>query len=308
MAQFINKSLNFLRPRRNVKFYSGKLKAKPSTENIDEIHSRWFAHYEFLENNNNYMEWLFPIYGSAGSNPYTSPLSEYEADIIRKDKRSSVRIVKSYKLMLNFFGMRLEDDISGQVAREEQIWQARYCQMNTAGVTSNRISRMLKSLYQLGFERYQKKFVEFLGKEMEENGLLGNLKDFYKKSWKAYIKSPNVTTPESVFFNCAEVGDESYNSYKQSEQQFFQANADKIKATYNDQKEKVDLKKLYCNDLQNKALESSSYFKVHYNTAEEEQASRIQFLENIKKNRAENEAKRARALEHLQSEAQAAHC
>jgi len=161
---------------------------------------------------------------------------------------------------------------------------------------------MLKSLYQLGFERYQKKFVEFLGQEMEEHGLLGNLKDFYLKCWKAYIKSPNITTAESVFFTSAEAADETYNSYQQSEQQFFADNADKLKAVYKDQKEKVDLNKLYCTDNQNKSVEPTSYFKRHYNTAEEEQNSRIQFLESIKKNRAQNEEKRNRALEHIRSD------
>jgi hypothetical protein len=304
MAQFINKTLNFLRPRRNVKFYSGKLKAKPSTENIDEIHSQWFGRFDFLENNNNYMEWLFPIYGSAGMNPHTSPLSMYEAELIRNDKKSSIRVVKSYKLMLNFFGMKLEDDITGKVAREENLWEARYCQMNSAGITSNKISRMLKSLYQLGFERYQKKFVEFIGEEMEEHGLLGNLKDFYLKCWKAYIKTPNITTDESIFFNSAENGDESYNSYQQSEQKFLKENDEKLKAAYEAQKEKVDLNKLYCKDLQNKALDSTSYFKRHYNSPEEEQQSRIHFLESIKKSRDENEQRKTRALQHIKTDVQ----
>jgi hypothetical protein len=238
------------------------------------------------------MEWLFPIYGSAGNNPHTSPLTEFETQVIRNDKRSSIRVVKSYKLMLNFFGMKLEDDISGKVAREEGLWQGRYCQMNTVTATTNKISRMLKSLYQLGFERYQKKFVEFIGEEMEEHGLLGNLKDFYHKTWKAYIKSSNITTAESIFFQCAEAGDESYNSYQQSEQQFFQTNDQRLKELYLAQQEKVDLNKLYSNRLQNKALDSTSYFKRHYNSAEEEQASRIEFLEKIKKSRSENEEKK----------------
>jgi len=162
---------------------------------------------------------------------------------------------------------------------------------------------MLKSLYQLGFERYQKKFVEFLGEEMETHGLLGNMKDFYVKSWKAFTKGTNIGTPESVFFRSVEAADETYNSYKQAEDSFFSnLMTKKLKEAYLAQKEKVDLKKLYCNDLQNKSVESTSYFKVHYNSAEEEQNARIQFLENIKKSRAEKEERKSRALSHIRSD------
>jgi len=204
--------------------------------------------------------------------------------------------------MLNFFGMRLEDEISGKVSREEDLWEARYCQMNTVTNTSNQISRMLKSLYQLGFERYQKKFVEFLKEEMEEHGLLGNLRDFYHKVWKAYIKTPVIGTSESVFFQSAAAEDEIFNCYKQAEQEFFAKNKDRLKEGSLAQKEKIDLNKLYCNDLQNKAVESTSFFKRHYNSAEEEQNSRIEFLENLRKNRAENEERRKRALQHIKSD------
>jgi len=43
----------------------------------------------------------------------------------------------------------------------------------------------------------------------------------------------------------------------------------------------------------------NSYFKIHYNSEEEEQKARIQFLENIQKGRAEAEVKRQKALKSL---------
>jgi len=98
---------NLFRSRKNYDFYSMKGKGKP-LDNIDSVHENHFAQYEFLEENNNYMEWLFPIYGSAGINPYTKPLSMQEAELIKNNVQTSIRVVKSYKLMLNYFGMKLK--------------------------------------------------------------------------------------------------------------------------------------------------------------------------------------------------------
>jgi hypothetical protein len=295
------KRLNFLRTSTNKNFYLGKQRAKPSREFIDEIHANWFAKYEFLEENNNYMEWLFPIFGSAGINPHTKPLTMEEAVIIRNSIQCSFRFVRSYKLMLNFFGMKLEDDLTGKVVRDEAIWQPRYCHMNTITNNSNKISRILKSMGQLGFERYQKSFVEHLREEIEEHGLLGNLRDPLKNYWMVYLKVGNDGGKvESVFFQHAQSDSDVYRRYKDSDEQFLTRNQKRLQDAIEEQQKKADVKQLYAADYVNKSVESSSYFKWHYNSQEEENASRIEFLENLQKSRAEAEEKRNRAKRNLE--------
>eukprot|EP01103_Thecamoeba_quadrilineata_P009247 TRINITY_DN18977_c0_g1_i1.p1 TRINITY_DN18977_c0_g1~~TRINITY_DN18977_c0_g1_i1.p1 ORF type:complete len:310 (+),score=55.16 TRINITY_DN18977_c0_g1_i1:34-963(+) len=297
----IKRHLNFLRPAKNRNFFLGKQRATPSREFIDEIHAQWFAKFEFLEENNNYMEWLFPIFGSAGINPNTKALTAEEAETIRNSINCSIRFVKSYKLILNFFGMKLEDDLTGKVVRDEKIWQPRYCHMNTISVNVNKISRILKCMGQLGFERYQKSFVKHLQEEIEEHGLLGNLKDPLKNYWMVYLKGTEGGKLESVFFQHAQSETDVYRRYKQSEQEFMEANRTRLEDSYNEQLKKTDIKQLYAADNVNKSVESTSYFKWHYNSQEEENASRLQFLENLQKSRAEIEEKRQRARENLQN-------
>jgi len=275
-----------------------KGKGKP-LDNIDSVHENHFAQYEFLEENNNYMEWLFPIYGSAGINPHTKPLSMQEAELIKNNVQTSIRVVKSYKLMLNYFGMKLENDLTGQVTREPEVWQARYCQINTRTNNNIKITRMLKSLGQLGFERYQKMFVQHLKTEIEDNGLLKNCRDNYKNYWSTYLKLSDDFKNESVFFQHVQDQTEQYRTYLQDEERFLTTIKQKLKEIYDAQNKKTNTDQMYSIEKNNEDVGGSSYFKIHYNSEEEEQKARIQFLENIQKGRAEAEAKRQRALKSL---------
>jgi len=289
---------NLFRNRRNYDFYSMRGKGKP-LDNIDSVHEKYFAQYDFLEKNNNYMEWLFPIYGSAGINPHTKPLSMQEAELMKKNINTSIRVVKSYKLMLNYFGMKLSNDLTGEVTREEEIWQARYSLINTRTNNNIKITRMLKSLGQLGFERYQKMFVQHLKTEIEDNGLLKNCKENFKNYWSTYLKLGEEFKNESVFFQHAQSQSEQYRSYVQEEERFLQKNNLKLKETYETLNKNTNTDQMYSIEKNNEDVGSSSFFKVHYNTEEEEQKARILFLENIQKGRNEVDAKRQRTLKGL---------
>jgi len=289
---------NLFRSRKNYDFYSMRCKGKP-LDNIDSVHEEYFAKYDFLEENNNYMEWLFPIYGSAGINHNTKPLSMQEAELFKKNIQTSIRLVRSYKLMLNFFGMKLANDLTGEVTREEDIWQARYCQINSRTNNNIKITRMLKSLGQLGFERYQKRFVEHLKTEIEEHGLLKNCRDNFKNYWSTYLKLGEDFKNESVFFQHAQTQTEQYRTYVQADERFLENNKQKIKEIYDALNQKTNTDQLYSIEKNNEDVGGSSFFKVHYNSEEEEQKARILFLENIQKGRAEAEAKRQKALKSL---------
>jgi len=235
---------NLFRSRKNYDFYSMRCKGKP-LDNIDSVHEEYFAKYDFLEENNNYMEWLFPIYGSAGINHNTKPLSMQEAELFKKNIQTSIRLVRSYKLMLNFFGMKLANDLTGEVTREQDIWQARYCQINGRTNNNIKITRMLKSLGQLGFERYQKRFVEHLKTEIEDHGLLKNCRDNFKNYWSTYLKLGEDFKNESVFFQHAQTQTEQYRTYVQADERFLENNKQKIKEIYDALNQKTNTDQLY---------------------------------------------------------------
>ena len=201
--------------------------------------------------------------------------------------------------MLNFFGMKLANDLTGEVTREQDVWQARYCHINTRTNNNIKITRMLKSLGQLGFERYQKMFVQHLKTEIEEHGLLKNCRDNLKNYWSTYLKLGDEFKNESVFFQHAHDQSEQYRNFVQAEERFLESNKQKIKEIYDAQNQKTNTEQLYSIEKNNEDVGASSYFKVHYNSEEEEQKARIQFLENIQKGRAEAEAKRQRAMKSL---------
>jgi len=280
------------RNHKNYDFYSLKCKGKP-LGTVDAIYEKYFAQYTFLEENNNYMEWLFPIYGSAGLNPTTKPLSLQEAILIKNNIHCSIRVVKSYKMMLNFFGMKLVNDLTGEVGREPEVWESRYCYLNTASNNNVKITRMLKSLGLLGFEQYQKAFVQHLKVEIEENGLLKNLRDNHKNYWSNYLKIQEFKN-ESVFFEHVQSQSEIYRNYVQAEQKFM--DQPKLKEIYQAEKGKVNSAQLYSIEKSNADVGSGAFFKCHYNSQEEEHQARIKFLENIQQGRAESDAKRQKAL------------
>jgi hypothetical protein len=284
--------------RKNYDFYSLKCKGKP-LENIDAIHEKYFANFDFLEENNNYMEWLFPIFGSAGINHNTKPLSMQEATLIKNNIHCSIRVVKSYKMMLNFFGMKLVNDATGEVGREPEIWEARYCHLNTRTNNNIKITRMLKSLGFLGFEHFQKGFVQHLKVEIEENGLLKNCRDSFKNYWSNYLKLGEEFKNESVFFQHVQSQSEIYRNYINAEEKFL--NQPKLKNIYEAQKGNVNPAQLYGIEKSNEEVGSTSFFKVHYNSEEDEQLAKIKFLENIQKGRQEAEARRQKAQMSLRS-------
>ena len=53
------------------------------------------------------------------------PLQKHEIKVMAKDETIMRRVLMSYKLMLDFYGMRLEDEASGLISRTEN-YASRY--------------------------------------------------------------------------------------------------------------------------------------------------------------------------------------
>ncbi|XP_049327712.1 opioid growth factor receptor-like isoform X5 [Astyanax mexicanus] len=144
----------------NLWFYQNK---KPSGSDgvfIEEFHDDWFGDYKRLERTHSYIQWLFPIQ-EKGMNWDSYILQEEEIKLFREDVEVKKRLVKSYKLMLDFYGIRLLDEKTGKVCRIKLKWKERFDNLNRNTHNNLRITRILKCLGILGFQHYQAPLVKF---------------------------------------------------------------------------------------------------------------------------------------------------
>ena len=98
----------------NVEFYNNQIRSLPDGNFIDEIHRTWWEDYDQLEAHHSYIQWLFPIYEGPGVNGEASALTKEESKRMRASEEIGERFVKSYQMMLDFYGMELDNLESGE--------------------------------------------------------------------------------------------------------------------------------------------------------------------------------------------------
>ncbi|KAK1799557.1 hypothetical protein P4O66_000438 [Electrophorus voltai] len=158
----------------NLKFYQNLEPSAPDGIYIKDYHENWFNNYKYLEQNHVYIQWLFPIQ-EQGMNFYAYPLTAKEIKLFREDKDVKERLLKSYKLMLDFYGIKLVDEESGEVTRAEN-WEKQFENLNRNSHNNLRITRILKCLGILGFQHYQAPLVKFFLQETLVNRTLSRVK------------------------------------------------------------------------------------------------------------------------------------
>lgn len=140
---------------------------------------------------------------------------------MRTDIASSVRLVKSYQLMLDFYGMELLDYATGQIGRRKSNYKDRYANLNSRGHNWLRISRILMSLGELGFVRYKTPFMDFFEHELGDHNRLANCQRSYDSFWRplcdpntkgyaAKTKETEEDRAESVFFEVLTAGGDEW--------------------------------------------------------------------------------------------------
>ncbi|XP_067286883.1 opioid growth factor receptor-like [Pseudorasbora parva] len=158
----------------NLEFYHGQIKSSPDDVHIDEFHEKWWGDYRLLENCQSYIQWLFPIQ-ERGVNWDAHVLTKNEIKAFRKDEAAKMKLVKSYKLMLDFYGIRLVNETTGEVKRADN-WKERFSNLNRYTHNNLRITRILKCLGTLGLPHYQAPLVKFFLHETLVEGNLQNVK------------------------------------------------------------------------------------------------------------------------------------
>ncbi|XP_012972145.1 opioid growth factor receptor isoform X2 [Mesocricetus auratus] len=147
----------------NLSFYKNEICFQPNGLLIEDILQNWKDNYDLLEENHSYIQWLFPL-REPGVNWHAKPLTLKEVEAFKSSEEVRERLVRSYELMLGFYGIQLEDRATGAVCRA-QNFQPRFHNLNSHSHNNLRITRILKSLGELGLEHYQAPLVRFFLEE-----------------------------------------------------------------------------------------------------------------------------------------------
>uniref|UniRef100_A0A8C1ZEN2 Opioid growth factor receptor (OGFr) conserved domain-containing protein n=1 Tax=Cyprinus carpio TaxID=7962 RepID=A0A8C1ZEN2_CYPCA len=157
----------------NLEFYHGRIKSSPDGMAL-YLFIQWWGEYEKLEIVLTYIHWLFPLQ-ERGRNLRAHELTKKEIKCFHEDKQAKSKLVKSYKLMLDFYGIRLVSESTGEVERSPN-WKERFRNLNRYSHNNLRITRILKCLGTLGLKHYQAPLVKFFLHETLVVGHLQSLK------------------------------------------------------------------------------------------------------------------------------------
>lgn len=172
----------------NYLFYTGRIPLKPDRVYLQSVHSKWFGLYQLLEANHNYIQWLFPI-GTLGMNYDSQPLQYHEYKNLRNDENFRGLLIKSFELMLDFYGMRLttKEDGTVKITRTEG-YKARYTNLLQRSHNLLRITRILKCLGYFGLSAYQEAWIDFFILEIYGSAQLESLESSVTRFWVHTIR------------------------------------------------------------------------------------------------------------------------
>ncbi|KAE8298037.1 Opioid growth factor receptor [Larimichthys crocea] len=159
----------------NLNFYLGHEPSVPDGVYIHTFHDVWLGDYQRLEYVHTYIQWLFPLQ-EPGMNYQASPLTKEEIQGFLENSIAKENLLKSYKLMLDFYGIELCDERTGEVKRAKN-WKDRFNNLDAHSHNNLRITRILKCQGTLGYPHYQAPLVRFFLEETLVNGQLQSVKD-----------------------------------------------------------------------------------------------------------------------------------
>lgn len=217
----------------NHLFYTGRLQSVPDGNWIDQVHLEWFWDYDHLESHHGYIQWLFAIFEGQGMNFGSYRLLKEEARKMRRTLECNVRFLRSYKLMLNFYGFRIVDYETGELERTDE-YEERFLNLNYCSHNNLRISRILMALGEHGFVRYKKTLLAKLTEEIKENGQMPECTESLEKFWTflvvdedspQYVKKTKESPEdreEGVFFKHQKAKDRVYEKWEEDERRWTQ--------------------------------------------------------------------------------------
>ncbi|XP_076347300.1 DNA helicase MCM8-like isoform X2 [Tachypleus tridentatus] len=112
----------------NYFFYCNQIPMRPEGVYIEEILEKWAGDYTKLEYTNNYINWLFPTRDKP-KNLGGHPLQLHEAKAIKSDPQSKKRVFRAYVMMLDFYGIELTNQYTGELKRGNN-WEEKAKSLN----------------------------------------------------------------------------------------------------------------------------------------------------------------------------------
>ncbi|XP_007520435.1 opioid growth factor receptor isoform X2 [Erinaceus europaeus] len=158
----------------NLSFYKNEIRFLPNGCFIEDILQNWKDDYDLLEDNHSYIQWLFPL-REPGVNWHAKPLTLREVEAFKSSEEIRKRLIQAYKLMLGFYGIQLKNEDTGQVCRA-QNYLKRFQNLDWHSHNNLRITRILKSLGELGLEHYQAPLARFFLEETLVHGELQSVR------------------------------------------------------------------------------------------------------------------------------------
>lgn len=155
---------------------------------IENIHENWFGNWDLLEAHHGYIQWLFPI-DERGMNWSSVALHEKEAMAIRETPELQKRVITSYRMMLDFYGLVLVNEQTGEVARNQVHYKARLKHLNHSFHNYLRITRILKCLGLVGLEHYKRPFLHHMALEIFKEKTLDNAGDSCVRFWVPTLRN-----------------------------------------------------------------------------------------------------------------------
>lgn len=162
-----------------IDFY---LKKKPNSHGkwIEDI---WAYSDEELEENHQFIQWLFPTSKPSAFNPNAPLLTTDDIDQFKNNADLKKNLLKSLDLLLNFWGFsRLNEQVFMNSSQKLSRW------LEDGNHNLLRVDRVLHSLTLLGMQQFAKKFFDCLRSEAEKKnspGIKNSLNNYWNKSIKS---------------------------------------------------------------------------------------------------------------------------
>jgi len=102
--------------------------------------------------------------------------------MFRQSTEMQTRLIESYKIMLDFYGMKLVDVATGEVERSESF-EDRYKNLDWSSHNYLRITRILKCLGICGLEYLKKPLIKHFLNEVLANNQIPNIIESLFKYW-----------------------------------------------------------------------------------------------------------------------------
>jgi hypothetical protein len=148
----IVKPLNSMdRAEKLLSFYRD---AAPNTENRF-LHEIWSWDDEKLESVHNYIQWLFPTIQQSGPNPSAPTLNAPAISCFQKEKLLQDNLLKSFKRMLTFYGLKIDENNNVlKIVRAPNSSARQAVWLTPSNHNFSRITRIIASLYTLGLKEH----------------------------------------------------------------------------------------------------------------------------------------------------------